>query len=155
MATSNSLTKNQKPNKGNKANTNKNKAKNENSLKNLLDKSVHNHNSSDEDISFSKNDYYTEAIRKLEERIQNLETTHEAKLEALYRVIDQKDKMIGKLNEDIGELKKSCSYLTNETSELKKCINQNTQSLDDKIKDTANDISEVKIKTVDLEDRSR
>ena len=154
--------KNQKANKVNKQNANKKKASNDNSLKSLLDKSVDEHNSSDDDISFNKKDSYSgtmrsleERIRLLEEKIQHLETTHEAKEEALYRVIDQKDQMIGKLSEDIGELKKSCSYLTNETTELKKCIDENTKSLDVKIKSAANNISDVKSKTVDLEDCSR
>ena len=61
--------KNQKANKVNKQNANKKKASNENSLKNLLDKSVDEHNSSDDDVSFNKKDCYSEAIRSLEEKI--------------------------------------------------------------------------------------
>ena len=94
-------------------------------------------------------------IQEMEDKMKNMETTHQAKLDTLYKVLEQKDAIIGRLNVDIGELKKSCDYLTNETAELKKLMTDNTKSLDTKIKSTEDDVNLVKAKTVDLEDRSR
>ena len=94
-------------------------------------------------------------IKDMEDKMKNMETTHQAKLDTLYKVLEQKDTIIGRLNVDIGELKRSCSYLTNETAELKKLMTDNNKSLDTKIKSTEGNIDLVKAKTVDLEDRSR
>ena len=69
-----------------------------------------------------------ELEKKFEEKIKYIEAKNEAKLEALYKVINQKDEVIGRLNIEIGELKRSVNFLTNETSEIKKAL-QITQKL--------------------------
>ena len=90
-----------------------------------------------------------------EERLKLIEVTHEAKLDSLHRVIKEKDEVIGRLNIDIGELKRTSNFLTNETTEIKKSVSENTKMLNTKITSTVSDVKEIKLKTVDLEDRSR
>ena len=94
-------------------------------------------------------------IKKLEDKIKKMETANQAKLDTLYKVLEQKDAIIGRLNVDIGELKKSCSYLSNETAELKNLVTENNKSLEMKLKSTEANVNSVKAKAVDLEDRSR
>ena len=84
-----------------------------------------------------------------------LEAGFNAKLDALYKVIDQKDEMIGKLNRDIGELKQSCNYLSQETSDLKKSQKEFSGYIENQFEDNKKAVAEVKSKTIDLEDRSR
>ena len=96
-----------------------------------------------------------ELEKKFEERLKLIEAKHEAKLETLHKLLNQKDEVIGRLNVDIGELKKSLSFVTGETSEIKKTVAQNTKSLENKLNNTADNVKEIKLKTVDLEDRSR
>ena len=84
-----------------------------------------------------------------------LEISFNSKLDALYKVIDQKDEVIGKLNRDIGELKQSFDFLSKETSDIKKSQAEVSKYLENEIENTSKSIKEVKNKTVDLEDRSR
>ena len=152
------LTKSQKINKGNKLNSNKgNKlnANNENSLKNLLEKSVTEHNSSDPDVSFDRNEGGYEALCKLEERF-NAKIEHcNAQIEALSKVIESKDQVIAKLNENVGflkseviNLKTSLNFMSKETSDMKNEI----KKVDDNCKEG---VEQLNNKTTDLEDRSR
>ena len=96
-----------------------------------------------------------EIERRFEERLKIIEATHEAKLDALYKVLEKKDEIIGRLNMEIGEMKQSISFLTNETTEIKKSVTNNTKTLDTKLRNTDNNVKDIKLKTIDLEDRSR
>ena len=94
-------------------------------------------------------------IKILEEKFKTLEISSNSKLDALYKVLEQKDEVIGKLNVQIGELKQSCDYLTKETSDIKQCHDETTKMLQSKIDATSKFACDIKAKTVDLEDRSR
>ena len=93
--------------------------------------------------------------QQFDDKLQRLEERNEAKVDTLHRVINEKDTVIGRLNNEIGELKKSLDFLTNETSEIKKSVAENVKNLDSKISISQNNVSAIKYKTVDLEDRSR
>ena len=99
--------------------------------------------------------YYEERIRLLEEKIRIQEVSYDSKLDAIYKVLAQKDDIIGKLNIQIGELRKSCDFLSKETSDIKLEHEETTKKLQSKIENNAKLVHEVKAKTVDLEDRSR
>ena len=90
-----------------------------------------------------------------EDKLQQLEARFQAQVDTLHRVIEQKDNLISKLSMDIGELKKSMSFVTNETTELKNCIDENKRASETKFNEANKKFSDIKSKTVDLEDRSR
>ena len=103
----------------------------------------------------SVHSYYEEKIRLLEEKIKIQEVSYNSKLDAIYKVLAQKDDIIGKLNIQIGELRQSCDFLTKETSDIKLEHEETAKKLQSKIENNAKLVHEVKAKTVDLEDRSR
>ena len=109
------------------------------------------------DISYDSEDVKTlqDLEKKFEEKLKFIEAKHEAKLETLHKLLNQKDEVIGRLNIDIGELKQSINFLTDETSAIKNSVAQNTKTLENKLKNTVNNVKDIKLKTVDLEDRSR
>ena len=72
-------------------------------------------------------------------------------VEALHNVIKEKDNTIVKLQVDVEELKKSYSFLTQETSELKGALKVN----DVKIESARKTNEQLMNKTTDLEDHSR
>ena len=93
-------------------------------------------------------------------------------INGLYNVVQLKDKTIGKLQEELGEVKNNCSFLTNtigklqaELGEVKNACNfltEETTDLRSQIKINEGNLTshnkkqnEVISKTVDLEDRSR
>lgn len=90
-----------------------------------------------------------------DDKIRLLEATFQAKLDALYKVIDQKDAVIGRLNIEIGELKQGYNFLSKETTEIKKSVVDNAEAIKCRVDQTDEKIKDVKMKTVDLEDRSR
>ena len=90
-----------------------------------------------------------------EEKFKLLETSFQAKLDTLHKIIDKKDEAIGKLNEDIGDLKRSLDFMSKETSEMKQQINMNNDTFKSKLQQTESNMENVRAKTVDLEDRSR
>ena len=90
-----------------------------------------------------------------DEKICLMEAKFEAKLEALYKVIQQKDDVIGKLNVEIGELKQGFNFISKETSEIKTSLSEASNTLNIKINENKNHFTEIKTKTIDLEDRSR
>ena len=94
-------------------------------------------------------------IKLLEEKIKEMEISFNSKLDALYKVIDQKDEVIGKLNRDIGELNKSYDFLSKETSDIKSSLNQHSDYTENSFRNTDKYLCSIKNKTVDLEDRSR
>ena len=98
---------------------------------------------------------YEEKLKQLEEKLKNVELSLKSEIKTLYNIIKQKDDVIGNLNIQIGELKRSCDYLTKETADLKSSQENATKTIETKIESTAKFIHEVKSKTVDLEDRSR
>ena len=80
-----------------------------------------------------------------------IKTEFQGKIEVLHEVIKNKDEMIGNLNKEIGELKKSCDYLTEETCVLGGKIKANEISIQ-----SGNRKHEMLVnKATDLEDRSR
>ena len=97
-----------------------------------------------------------QALKKLhKEEVKTLRTEFNAKFEVINNQLQIKDDMIGKLRDEIGilntevkDLKETCGFLTNETSELKTAVDKTDKS----IKQGLTDLTD---KTVDLEDRSR
>jgi len=84
---------------------------------------------------------YNDQLRELEEKLRK---EYNDQLVNLSR-------QIGQLQQQVGDLKTSSNFLTEETTELKGMITKNTYSIDRENKS----IDEIKAKTVDLEDRSR
>ena len=78
-------------------------------------------------------------------------TKIQGEVDALHRVIKDKDEVISKLSVELGELKKSYDFLTEETTTLNGRININEKKLDTAAK--KNEF--LHNKTSDLEDRSR
>ena len=98
---------------------------------------------------------YEEKLKKVEEKLKNVELSLGSQIETLFKVLKQKDDVIGQLNVQIGELKKSCDFLSNETADLKNNHQKSTKMFENKIETTGTFVQEIKSKTVDLEDRSR
>lgn len=94
-------------------------------------------------------------IDSLKNIVRNKDTAFEAKLETLHKILENKDDVIGNLNKDIGELKQSVNFLTNETTVLKRSIDDNVEVIRSRVDLTEDRVSAIKEKTVDLEDRSR
>ena len=80
-----------------------------------------------------------------------LRTEFSAKFDTLNNVLKMKDDAIGKLNREIGELQKMCSFLTEETADLKGKLKTHEHALSTRAKAH----EDLQIKTNDLEDRSR
>ena len=110
-------------------------------------------NKSDETVDETSSN--SEFLKHYEEKLRMLEAGFNAKLEALYKVIDQKDEMMGKLNREIGELKQSYNYLSQETADLKKSQEEFSGYIENQFDNTKKAMVEMKSKTIDLEDRSR
>ncbi len=51
-----------------------------------------------------------------DQKLLLMQTEFQGKMDTLYKVIQDKDTVIGNLHEEIGELKKSCDFLSKETS---------------------------------------
>ena len=72
------------------------------------------------ETSSNLHDYYKEKFRLLEagfaEKLKITEAGFEGKLDTLYKIIEKKDEAIAKLNEDIGDLKRSFDFMSRETS---------------------------------------
>ena len=120
------------------------------SVKKGLDKAQDKLSDSDLSIGFTG-----ETIAELREHFENqlklFRAEHNSKVDTLHRILKDKDEVIGTLQREIGELKKTCDFLTEETSELKGQIKVNEASLEA----TAKKCSTLTDKTSDLEDRSR
>ena len=99
--------------------------------------------------------YYEEKFKMLEEMFKMSEVSFNSKVDGLYKILEQKDEVIGKLNIQIGELKKSFDFLSKETSDIKVSHENTTKTLENEIKSNGNFAHEIKTKTIDLEDRSR
>ena len=94
-------------------------------------------------------------IKKLEEKMKDVETSFNAKIEALHVVIEAKEKVLSKLNQEVGylksevaNLKQSSNFLSQETTDIKTLA-------DDVNSKHQQEINVLKEKAVDLEDRSR
>ena len=107
---------------------------------------------SDSDLSVGfAGETVAELREHFEKQLNLLKIECNSKVDTLHRVLKDKDKEIGLLQREIGELKKTCDFLSDETSILKGRIKENEVSLETAVKkcDTLTD------KTSDLEDRSR
>ena len=92
------------------------------------------------------------ALKKhYDNELKLIRTEFNGKVDVLYNVIKDKDEVIGNLNKEIGELKNTCSFLTEETTVLKGHI----KTHDISIKSNSKKNDELKTKSIDLEDRSR
>ena len=99
--------------------------------------------------------YFERKFNALEEKYNKLEISTAARVETLHKVIQQKDDVIGKLNVEIGELKKSYSFLSSETAEIKTSMKQSNEQIAAKFETTNSLVKENNNKSIDLEDRSR
>ena len=110
----------------------------------------------DLDVSF---DLPAKNLQDLQQMFQQkliiLQAETQGKIDSLYNVIKMKDEMIGKLQADIGALKKSFDFISKETSENHNLITECSKTIESKFVDTNKYIQDIKDKTVDLEDRSR
>ena len=86
-----------------------------------------------------------------DEKMALYKAENDGKIDALHNVIKNKDEVIGKLLIEIGELRNSCNFLTDETSELKGQIKINKANIENNAQKTATVVE----KSNDLEDRSR
>ena len=93
--------------------------------------------------------------RTLEEKIKHMEIEYNAKFDALHRVIEANNKELSKVNQEVGclkseiaHLKASSNFLTKETSDIKNKAEEQNFVLQ-------KNVTELKEKTNDLEDRSR
>ena len=94
---------------------------------------------------------FNEKLKSKEREMAIMKAEFQGKVDSLYEVIKMKDEALGKLQHDIGELKSSNSFLTQETSDLAgriKLAETNNKSHGEKL-------DNVTSKTNDLEDRSR
>ena len=108
-----------------------------------------------EDIHAHYENKFEELHVHYEEKFKLMEISLTSKVDALYEVLKQKDDIIGKLNREIGELKKSFDFLSNETSDIKASHENTRKILEDKIESNGKHVNDIKTKTIDLEDRSR
>ena len=99
--------------------------------------------------------HYEEKFKMLEEKFKMSEVSFLARVDGLHRILEQTDEVIGKLNMQIGELKKSFDFLSKETSDIKISQENATKNLETKIEFNGKYAHEIKAKTIDLEDRSR
>ena len=92
-----------------------------------------------------------DAIGKQNKQILQMKAEFDGKIDALYNVIRIKDETIGKLQQEMGEVKSSCDFLSEETTEIRGQIKSNEAILNSHAKKH----DEVVSKTVDWEDHSR
>ena len=90
-----------------------------------------------------------------DQKFKFMEARFDAKIDTLTKVIEKKDDVIGKLNIEIGQLQKGLSFMSTETSEIRKCAEKNKKVLETKLEKNEKEADALKQKTVDLEDRSR
>ena len=126
--------------KGSKGNANKTKTHTE--FENL----------SDSELSIEMTSESVVDLRKeFENKLNLFKAEIYGRVEALHRVVNDKDVIIGQLQSEIGELKKTCNFLTEETQDLRGQIKNN----DIQIKSSAEKYNNIVDKTSDLEDQSR
>ena len=89
--------------------------------------------------------------KTFEKRMLLMQTEFQAKVDTLYDVLKTKDEVIGKLQGEIGQLKQTCNYLTDETSVLKGQLKTQEMSLSE----AGKKYNTIVDKAADLEDRSR
>ena len=104
------------PTKGNSARNSK--KKNSNNTGNMF------HDDSEADISLD--------LPKESTQLMNQISVLKGQVEALYKVLEQKDDTIGKLQAEIGELKVGYNFLSKETSQLKERIPKNAAAIEKK-----------------------
>ena len=93
-----------------------------------------------------------EIMRKnFETKLLLIQTEYQAKVDTLHGVVKTQNEALGKLQTEIGELKQTCNYLTDETATLKGQIKNN----EIKLEATSKKYTSIVDKTSDLEDRSR
>ena len=90
-----------------------------------------------------------------EEKFRLFEASVEAKVETLHRIVENKEETIGKLYKEIGELKKSLDFMSNETSVIKDQIKSSNDMFKTQFQKSESTMVDLQAKTVDLEDRSR
>ena len=90
-----------------------------------------------------------------EEKFKMFQASVQGQLDTLHKILDKKDDAIAQLNKEIGELKQSYNFLSDELSNLKQSQKEHQTVMDKKCKDTNKLLYETKNKTTDLEDRSR
>ena len=95
--------------------------------------------------------HFDQKLIQIKADIQGQVNVLQGEVKALHEVIKNKDDKIGELYKEIGTLKHSCDFLTEETTVLKGMINRNEVSVNSAIKKH----SDLENKTSDLEDRSR
>lgn len=107
----------------------------------------------DTDLDYVGN--FTLLQRKFQQHFDHklllIRTEFEAKVEALQEVIKNKDEIISNLSKELGEVKKSCDFLTEETSVLGGRIKGNELAIESGNKKYVDLVN----KATDLEDRSR
>ena len=130
-----------------------------------VDKSEKCENAIESDISVDENISYDpkldevsnfENLKKhfeklLDKKVFLVKTELKGEINALHQVIKNKDEALGKLHQELGELQKSYSFLSDETSQLKGNINLNEVA----IEGISKKHNEIVDKASDLEDRSR
>ena len=89
--------------------------------------------------------------KTFEKRMLLMQTEFQAKVDTLYDVLKTKDEVIGKLQGEIGQLKQTCNYLTEETTVLKGQLKIHEMSLSE----AGKKYNTIVDKTADLEDWSK
>ena len=129
-----------------------------------INNSIFSNTSIDLDVSFDKP---AGSLKELQQMFINklnlIQAETQSKVDTLFNVVKMKDEIIGKLQADIGKLqadvgallKVSVSYMTKETSDHQKMIDDCNKAMESKFSDTEKYMQDIKNKTVDLEDRSR
>ena len=137
-----------KANKLNKTKNNTSGVSNVNTVKNdILSQNV-----SDAEISIDlPKTVMSQESKMLLEQISLMKAEYEGRFDFLQKEIALKNDIIGKLQSEIGELKQSYSFLSNETALISGRLKSNETILDSHAK-KHNEINE---KASDLEDRSR
>ena len=102
---------------------------------------------------------YDEKLKQLEanyqEKLKQSEANFQGKVDTLHRIVEQKNDAISKLNVEIGELRASFNFMSNETTEIKKKLDVTKNVIQSKMEKTEKNVNTIREKTVDLEDRSR
>ena len=88
---------------------------------------------------------------QFENKLLLVTTELQAKVDTLHSVVKAKDEALGMLEREIGELKTTCSFLSDETATLKGQIKNNEIS----VETNSRKYNSIMEKTSDLEDRSR